>query len=133
MQKLCFIPFGKRVIKVIAGNEVSYWVAIYLSERKKARHIQKILHDRARIILVEKWRKYVAFVCILNAIAIRHIKFYYLRCVIACPLKCVNNLYLKNQAMIFSQKNKNRVFTGYQSVVSGEIPLFHRCLDNKRI
>ena len=51
-----------------------------------------------------------------------------------CPLKYVNNIYLKDQAMIPSQlmwKIKNRIFTGYQIFVTGEILVFHRCLYNK--
>ena len=42
-----------------------------------------------------------------------------------CPLKCVNNLSKK------SGNDKNRIFTGYQTFVTGEILVFHRCLYNK--
>ena len=38
-----------------------------------------------------------------------------------CPLKCVNNLSKKTGNDIFSVKDKNRIFTGYQIFVTGEI------------
>ena len=51
-----------------------------------------------------------------------------------CPLKCVNNLSKKSGNDIFhSVKDKNRIFTGYQIFVTGEILVFHRYLYNKRI
>ena len=47
-----------------------------------------------------------------------------------CPLKCVNNLSKKSGNDIFSVKDKNRIFTGYQIFVTvNQVKLFL----NKRV